>query len=204
MIKPLLILDLDETLRPFIIPLLNQYNRQYRSNVKLSDIVNYNIHKFLPECNTREAFLSFINNNLKEIYLDPEPYDDVQWTLNKLKEIFELLIVTAAPEKSQEYIKEWIVKYNIGVDIEFESDKTKYNGYCIIDDAPIHLANNSCEHSICISRLYNFGAKSDFRVNNFDVDVLMALEILQRLDRCEDILNLQSIKLHHLEYKYTK
>lgn len=181
--KKRLIIDLDETLRPFVKPFLNCYNKKFGANIKEEDILTYEMHKYLPEVNNKEKFKDFIIEFAKEIYLDPEPYTGVREALKELSNEYDLLIVTAAPSEVHSYILKWQKDKDIDCPIVFDSDKTKYKGYAIIDDCPYHLENNSCEITICIERKYNEGIYTTYTVDNIS-EIIPLLNNKERLYYC--------------------
>lgn len=166
--KKRLVIDLDETLRPFVKPFLDCYNKKFGSSIQEQDIKTYDMHLYLPEISySKEMFYKLLIEFAKEIYYDQDPFDQVPETMKILSEEYELLIVTAAPPEVHSYILQWQQDKDMMYSIAFDSDKTKYNGYAIIDDSPFHLANHSCDITICIDREYNKDGVYNSRIEHF-------------------------------------
>ena len=89
--KPIVGVDLDDTIYKFVEPLLKKYNIVYHDNIKFEDITNYHIHNFLrPEC--KNIFKDFANKAFfEDIVID----DDVKKELKKINEKYQLYFVTA-------------------------------------------------------------------------------------------------------------
>lgn len=83
--------DLDDTVYPFVAPLLEKYNKAYQDNLTTEDITNYKISQFLkPECHN--IFKEFANKEFfKCITFDPK----VVKALTELNEEYTLYFVTA-------------------------------------------------------------------------------------------------------------
>lgn len=89
--KPIVALDMDDTLYEFVIPLLNKYNLRYDDWVSYDDINNWDIHQFLkPEC--KNIFSEFATEGFfEELFI---PTSIVGW-LSALNMISHIRFVTA-------------------------------------------------------------------------------------------------------------
>lgn len=83
--------DLDDFTFDFVTPVLNKYNNLYNDNVKLEDIKDYQIHKFLnPKC--KNVFNEVVND---DFILNLRPMDGAIETLSYLNKHYSIYFVTA-------------------------------------------------------------------------------------------------------------
>lgn len=89
--KPIVAVDLDDTLYEFVVPLLDKYNLRYNDRVCYDDINDWDIHQFLkPEC--KNIFEEFATEGFfEELFI---PVGVVGW-LSALNMIANIRFVTA-------------------------------------------------------------------------------------------------------------
>lgn len=99
--KPIVALDMDDTLYEFVIPLLDKYNLRYDDWVSYDDINDWNIHKFLkPEC--KNIFNEFTTEGFfEELFI---PTSVVGW-LSALNIIANIRFVTAGCSETMPWRK---------------------------------------------------------------------------------------------------
>lgn len=89
--KPIVGVDIDDTITDFVEPLLERYNNVYHDNVKFTDITDYYIKQFLkPECTN--IFKEFAN---KQFFADTVIKEYIKNELRKLNDKYDLYFVTA-------------------------------------------------------------------------------------------------------------
>jgi uncharacterized HAD superfamily protein len=163
-----ILIDLDESTKPFVNPFLKIYNKEFGESVKVSDIMEYDMCKFLKHLPTRESFWDYVKLHAKELYYDIKPYKQVSETIQYIKDKgFDPVVITAAPNEAKEHIFKWIGKYKIFCSIIFDHHKENYNGLMIVDDCPKYLENNNAMYSVKVNRLYNKETDSDLNINKF-------------------------------------
>lgn len=82
--------DCDDTLYPFVQPLLKKYNLWYDDNVRFEDITNWNIHQFLkPEC--KNVFELCTEGFFDSLHI---PQERKEW-LETLNMVADIRFVTA-------------------------------------------------------------------------------------------------------------
>ena len=94
--KPIVALDLDDTLFEFVVPLLDKYNLRYNDRVCYDDITDWDIHQFLkPEC--KNIFEEFATEGFfEELFI---PVSVVGW-LSALNVIANIRFVTAGNSRT--------------------------------------------------------------------------------------------------------
>ena len=154
--KPTLLIDIDEVLRPFVQPLLNCYNRIYKTSFKFENIKEYNIVKVLTELKDMNGFQEFVSEHREEIYMNTRPYKDVKAPLLLLASEYHITLLTSVFNSGIALTKVWLKINDIYYDeLIFDHHKEKYEGFAMIDDGIHNLETTKAKYRILINRPWN-------------------------------------------------
>ena len=138
-------IDLDSVLADVMIVWIDEYNKINKTNIKKSDITEWDIHKILPISKKKSTSL-FTNTWVKrweEIPLTKKNNPDV---INDIKRKgYRISIITKRERNTIPFVSFWLDKNKIIYDeIVFVFDnqpKMKYPFDLLIDDSPDNLRN---------------------------------------------------------------
>jgi 5'(3')-deoxyribonucleotidase len=141
--------------------IVEKYNKLYHDNMKLSDIVGWDLHNLVkPECG--KTVYDLIDNELLKT-LKPLPYTQ---NITKLlqDEGHEIFIVTATQSNFLEIKVKWLQKYYPHLDLNkmvVTNYKSLVSGLdCLIDDQPNNL-ELFLNDVICMDYAWNRDLKRD-------------------------------------------
>lgn len=168
-IKPAVIVDMDEVLADCVGSLLFIYNRLYQADITVEDITDWK----LPDEMTRLFRLPRFFRNLN-------PIPNAAWGLQQLVKLgYHPIIVTDCggddDVKCQKI--EWLSEHMplFVPYINFTNDKSTYNGWAMIDDAPHHLASFRGKYKICMDRPWNRQFTYSYRVIMQDWEAIVKI-----------------------------
>lgn len=163
-----ILVDIDETLNNLIETILPLYNAKYQDNVKIGDITEYDIHKFLkPEC--QDIFKEFISDELIE---NLQVSEGAVEALTAISQYDDIYFLTAAHPKSVLSKHRWLKRhfpfYHSDKLITCR-DKKLIAGDIIIDDCPHFLQNSPCPVEIVFKKPWNRGYRCDYALYGYSM-----------------------------------
>jgi len=113
--KPILAIDLDDTLAKFIPSLINFHNEAFSTELKLEDFYSYDFDEVWG--GTKEETLDKMDKFFESDHFknDMRPYPQAKRVLLQLKKSFDLKIVTSRQHFLEEATKQWLEKYFPGM-----------------------------------------------------------------------------------------
>lgn len=155
--KKRLLVDIDECLREFVQPVLSIYNLCWNESVKFDEITSYKMETKLTYLQTHEGFKSFVKKFKDHIYTkEVKPFKTVIPTLKKLRNNYEIVIVSSTFDFGRKATREWLNFYKIPYDkIIFTNNKSRYKGFAMIDDCTDNLNNSKAQFKICMDKPWN-------------------------------------------------
>lgn len=148
------LVDIDETLNNLVPTLLNKYNDKYTDNIKLSDIVDYRIHKFLkPEC--ENLFKEFVDDETI-LGLSVKPY--AVEALTEISKYADIYFVTAGHPATAKARDKWLQKhfpFYTGNQLVLCRDKYIINADIMIDDNTENILKSPCSHKFLFDMPWN-------------------------------------------------
>ena len=160
--KPIIFLDMDETVVALSEYIVKQYNNLYNDNMKWTDNHSY----WWSDCKKadKDFFVTLLQT--RGTFLNPKPMEGCIEVINKLHdEGYDIHIITLPQWKSYFSTKEkveWIEKYLpfINIDTNFHCTNNKgllaKEDRILIDDNPRYLKNWEDHGGISICFNYNF------------------------------------------------
>jgi 5'(3')-deoxyribonucleotidase len=183
--KYIVLVDLDDTIYPFIPKILERYNEKYSDNLTISDITNYRIKKFIkPEC--ENIFKEFAN---KKLFNDITLTSDVKDTLSILNEKYNIFFTTAGHPKTTKHRDKLLSRnlpwYSTGQLISIKYKDLIWSDF-LIDDCLDNFTEYSMYKGILKSQPWNINnlPPNEIRINDFS-DVLKVFEEEEYMRKCE-------------------
>lgn len=132
------LIDLDSTVTDLTKSWLGKYNKLYKDNVTISDIKDWDTHKFTPKAG-RDLYKLLT----PDLFRNLDPYDGAINAVNYIRNLgHEVVFVTSAPKGTELAKIDWVEKYFSWAsrgDIIFAKKKYLIKGDIFIDDAPHNL-----------------------------------------------------------------
>lgn len=137
-----ILVDVDDTVLDLMSEWLRRYNRDWNDNVQKSDVLSWELHKYLkPECG-RDIY-NYLND--KDLYFSVKPIEGALEGCQRIRDLgYRIVFVTAffntpKVEAMHDYgfLKEYPYndgRWNTCCDMVMANDKTLIKGDCIIDD----------------------------------------------------------------------
>ena len=148
------LVDIDEVLNNLVPTLLKKYNNKYSDNIKLKDITDYHLHKFLkPEC--ANIFKEFVNDETI-INLTVRPF--AVEALTEINKNTQLYFVTAGHPSTAKARDKWLQKYfpfYSGNQLVLCRDKEIIDADLIIDDCADNIIKSRCRHKFLFDMPWN-------------------------------------------------
>ena len=163
--------DVDGVTRNFHLSLVKTYKKYY-PNHEVVPIRKWNGYKLHPYFPIGEGIHSFYcEEHPEEIYLNALRYSGALKFMKELNKSFNIIIVTNQPNAHLDYLTEQWLKLSLMPYDEFfpTSDKTKFKGEYILEDASHHLEAILAKGNaipVCFSRPWNQNWEG-LRVNNY-------------------------------------
>ena len=174
--KYIVLVDLDDTIYPFIPKILERYNEKYSDRLTISDITDYKIKKFIkPEC--ENIFKEFAN---KKLFNDITLTSDVKDTLSILNEKYNIFFTTAGHPKTTKHRDKLLSRnlpwYSTGQLISIKYKDLIWSDF-LIDDCLDNFTEHSVYRGILKTQPWNLNnlPSSKIRINDFS-DVLKVFE----------------------------
>lgn len=179
--RPVLLIDMDNTLNKFWVEFGKYYNFHYSINgpenplnITRDGLIEYEILKnYLPYCAEKlrhERREKIFNSQF--FWSDQEPYEDIGDVVLSLYNEYNTYIITSpwttAPHCYEEK-QRWVTKHLPFFDLNkiiFTRDKWLVQCDYFIDDAPFYLERDDCK-VIAIDYEYNKHIDVDFRSDNW-------------------------------------
>ena len=172
--KPYLAIDLDDVTAKCNQKVLEIYNKENGTAYVLDDLVSWDFNG---------GMLSYIYNR-PEIYAEFDVVEDAQPVIAYLQQYFEVIFVTASPNKESTSKKyEWVEKYfpTIGhAGTIATAHKHLINAFALIDDSPKNIKAYQNGYRILMDKPYNRDLVSEY---DYDYRVTNWLEIKEVFDK---------------------
>lgn len=106
--KPVLAIDIDEVLVPFMQSFFQFHNAKYGTKLKLTPDMDYHgVHREIGD--TIEQFQRKIDSFVEtESYRNGRPLAGAAQVIRRLKSRYELVVITARPESVRERTEQWV------------------------------------------------------------------------------------------------
>lgn len=176
-------IDVDGVIRDIFTRMCEIYNDMFNTNLKPSDIYDYDVEKVFPKIKqtfNMDASYFFFDANSEEIFFKSKPYLDAKTSIERLiNEGHHVVIATwQKTDKNKTDTLNFLKKYKIPYhDICFTRDKWMIKSDVIIDDNPEFILDERDESDrIMINMPFNINTDfSGIRVNNLKeaVDLLL-------------------------------
>jgi 5'(3')-deoxyribonucleotidase len=153
--KTRVLIDLDGVIRDFVGSLIRVYNRVHPEH-QVQPVNSRQLENFFP---IGEDIYRFMEPGLiEEIMQNAQPYPEALEALNRWKNEYEIVLVTAQPEniKASTYI--WIGKYNLPTnEVHITFEKSTVNGVALLDDFTDNLQEfaDSGRLAVCLDQPWN-------------------------------------------------
>jgi 5'(3')-deoxyribonucleotidase len=137
-------LDLDSVIADVMHTWIEEYNAIFNTSIKKQDIIEWDIHKILPQ--SEEYLQNLFNHVWKNRWKDIPPTSSDISTVTKLlqKAGFRISIITKRDRATISFVSFWLDLYNIYFnDIVFivdNSSKACYPFFLLVDDSPYNVA----------------------------------------------------------------
>lgn len=168
-----LLIDMDCILVDMLAPWIKQYNERLGTNIKVSDIKNYNVSMVCEDGRVLDKILNdpgfFFND------MDPMP-QAVEYLQKLIDDGYDVVIVTQPPRKAEYAVRDkrrWMKKYFPDFDLSnmhFCHRKDMVRGDLLFDDKPANLHDWKEKNPDCITATiewrYNKEALCDWRFKN--------------------------------------
>ncbi len=154
-IKPRVLIDLDGVIRDFIGSLIKVYNRVHPNH----DVLPVNSRKledFFPIGHKVYDFME--PGYIEEIMEEARAYPGALEALNRWKNDFDLVVVTAQPDISKASTYIWIGKNNIPAnEVHITFEKSKIDGIALLDDFSDNLEEfaETGRLAVCLDQPWN-------------------------------------------------
>ena len=155
-------IDFDETLFPTLEKVISIYNHRHNTELSLSQITTYNLYECLDTVVADELLDIFLD---KEVYDDLRPYDGAIKAVEKLiKQGNIIYIATATNVKNLEWKERLLQAYFPSIpknNIIRIHKKSLLKVDVIIDDNMKHLTESFADR-ICFDQLWNRSTSKDY------------------------------------------
>ena len=149
------LIDLDGVVRDFIGSLIRVYNQKYPDHA-VSPITSRRLEDFFP---IGEEIYKFMESGfIDEIMQEAQAYPGALEALNRWKNEFEIVIVTAQPDDIRGSTYIWIGKNNLpSSEIHISYFKSEIQGYALLDDFIDNLEEFSSTGrlAVCLDQPWN-------------------------------------------------
>lgn len=166
-------IDIDGVLRDMLSVMVDLYNKEFGTTMKVSDVTDYSLKKSFPlfEENGMDVYDYFLNVHATDTMLAPM-FEDANKIIEQIRaKGHKIVIVTYQPSiKANVLTLEWLeinkIQYD---DICFVNgpDKTGIPCDIIIDDCPDFLEAEKDAKKICVDQPYNRNKEYDLRLAYF-------------------------------------
>jgi 5'(3')-deoxyribonucleotidase len=144
-----LVIDMDEVIVDFMGPLIDIYNKRFKSDITLEDITSWELPR-----------------DMKYIFYDPgyflslKPITDAIYGLTYLKYKGHDVIIATSPSKEPDIAYQkynWIMQYlpSFANDLYIANRKDRIDGDLIFDDNLEHLYSSPCQYKMVMDRPWN-------------------------------------------------
>jgi hypothetical protein len=154
MLKPIIAIDIDEVLSPFVSGLVTWHNREFGTSYQFKDFMSYEFHKVWGgDLDSAIHKSSFHFENRDEV----APLEDAVKVLTQLKKGYELIVVTSRMLKHRSQTESWLEQHfpgifskivlcnhwdrseNPGPFLKKSTACLQYGAQYLIDDAPAYI-----------------------------------------------------------------
>ena len=183
--KYIVLVDLDDTIYPFIPKILERYNEKYSDNLNISNITDYKIKNFIkPEC--ENIFKEFAN---KSLFDNITLTSDVKDTLSILNNKYNIFFTTSGHPKTTKH-RDKLLSRNLPWYSSSQIISIKYKDFIyadyLIDDCLDNFTEYSMYRGILKTQPWNLSnpSSNEIRINNFS-EVLKVFEEEEYMRKCE-------------------
>lgn len=181
MSRKTILIDSDDTQTEFVEPLLQLYNNKYDDNIHISDITDWNIHKFIKEdCNN--IFKEFVDY---DFIMNSNPISNSIYVINRLHQKYNIVFLSAvfptnvlARHDKLSSMFDW---YNYADNLIIATNKSLVHGDVLIDDR-FSNHSSSVKHSILFDRPWNEKYKLNSNMYRMDNWLEIEKKIYELLD----------------------
>lgn len=108
--KPKLAVDMDEVLAHFLPAFIEFHNEKYGTNVSKKDFFSYEFWTIFNESPT-ESIQKVYDFHKTDYFKNIAPISEAQKAISKLKQKYELVIITSRQKEVQDQTIEWVEKH---------------------------------------------------------------------------------------------
>jgi 5'-nucleotidase len=153
----ILCIDMDSVIVDLMSEWYKKYNQDYNDNLTINRITTWRANEYVKEeCGSK--IYDYLNEEGLFLKLKPLPHSIE--VINRLVEIYEVLIVTASPSKiAYQEKEEWILKHLSAIpreNIIFTHRKELIKGDLLFDDAPHNLLSFESKGGIAVAMDYPY------------------------------------------------
>jgi 5'(3')-deoxyribonucleotidase len=150
----IIVLDVDETIRDMMSPVLKMYNLVHGTKFTKDDIDNYDFRNVLTEIKDMKEYFY---NNAEMCFVNSDMFEGTIESLLELQKMGYHIRITTNQFKGLEiFTLYWLNKHTIPYDsIVITNDKSWVDGEFIVDDNLDMIKSSPCKYKILVKRAWN-------------------------------------------------